>query len=81
MASIIPNPQPPTMVSAQEIFFMLSLIIPGPESVKMSNFDVYFGPYPKRTIGTLEGGGRGGYNVACRETGLYIEGNSVVDNP
>jgi hypothetical protein len=47
----------------------------------MSNFDVYFGPYPKRTIGTLEGGGRGGYNVACRETGLYIEGNSVVDNP
>jgi hypothetical protein len=29
----------------------------------------------------LERGARGGYNVACRETGLYIERNSVVDNP
>jgi hypothetical protein len=51
---------------------MLSLIILGPKSVKMANLDVL-----EKLVGTLEGGGGGGYNAACREMGLYIEGNSV----
>jgi hypothetical protein len=55
---------------------MLSFIILGPKSVKMANLDVL-----EKLVGTLEGGGRGGYNAACRETGLYSEGNSIVDNP
>lgn len=44
LAGIILDLQPPTMVSDQEISFLLSLIIPGPESVKMANFDIYLAP-------------------------------------